>query len=110
MPRGSTDKLIARKEAKAFKVKKLKEEDEHVRHAIKGSTVGEEIEKTNDEIAQGRERYDNTTRVLQEEMYGLERLESKLAALKVEEAEVTAKAEDAVDAADAEEVSRILME
>ncbi|EIM79867.1 uncharacterized protein STEHIDRAFT_163421 [Stereum hirsutum FP-91666 SS1] len=68
VPLARTDKLIARKEAKAFKVKKLKEEDEHVRHAIKGSTVGEEIEKTNDEIAQGRERYDNTTRVLQEEI------------------------------------------
>lgn len=110
MPRGSTDKLIAQKEAKASKVKKLKEEDEHDRRAAKGRTVGEEIEQTKEEIAPGRERYDNATRVVQEEIHGLERLENKLASLKVEEAEGTAKAEDAVDVADAEEVSRILME
>lgn len=88
----------------------MKEEDEHDRRAAKGITVGEEIEQTNNEIARGRERYDNAARVIQEEIHGLERLENQLASLEVEKAEGTAKAEDAVDAADAEEVSRILME
>lgn len=47
---------------------------------------------------------------MQEEIHGLETLENKLASLKVEEAEATARADDMVDAADAEEVSRIPME
>lgn len=103
-----TDKGIAKSEAKAVRAAKAVQQSAKNRHAAQGMTVSEAIQDTDNKISQSRRRYDKLARDLQKEADTLEKLENNLAAFKMEQADEHAKAEEAADAADAEEVSLIL--